>query len=119
MPPVIDVNNAVVDAILTGYEGFTSVAGHVGPNYQVDHDISMLVPEIWCRMKVVERSPAFLLERGYIERVEDFEWEGRKVPASRLGYRITAQFAERFLGRVFETPGAVFPEPMLRHGDAG
>jgi len=46
--------------------------------------------------------------------VEDFEWEGRKVPASRLGYRITKQFAERFLGRLFETPDAVFPEPLLR-----
>jgi hypothetical protein len=114
MPPVIDVNNAIVDAILTGYEGFTSVAGYVGPQYRVDHDISMLVPEIWCRMKVVERDPKFLLERGYIERVEDFEWEGRKVLASRLGYRITEQFAERFLGRLFETPDAIFPEPLLR-----
>jgi hypothetical protein len=114
MPPVIDVNAAVVDAILTGYEGFTSVAGYVGPGYRVDHDISMLVPEIWCRMKVTERDPKFLLERGYIERVEDFEWEGRKVLASRLGYRITEQFAERFLGRVFETPDAVFTEPLLR-----
>ncbi|MDX1982597.1 MAG: hypothetical protein SFV51_20160 [Bryobacteraceae bacterium] len=114
MPPVIDVNSAVVDAILTGYEGFTSVAGHVGPHYRVDHDISMLVPEIWCRMKVVERDPKFLIERGYLEKVEDFEWEGRKVLASRLGYRITGQFAERFLGRLFETPDAVFPEPLLR-----
>jgi phosphoenolpyruvate carboxykinase (diphosphate) len=114
MPPVIDVNNAIVDAILTGYEGFTTVAGHVGPQYRVDHDISMLAPEIWCRMKVVERDPKFLLERGYIERLEDFDYEGRKVLASRLGYRITEQFAERFLGRLFETPDAVFPEPMLR-----
>jgi phosphoenolpyruvate carboxykinase (diphosphate) len=114
MPPVIDVNNAMVDAILTGYEAFTSVAGHVGPNYRVDHDISMLVPEIWCRMKVIERDPKFLLESGYIERLDDFEWEGRRVLASRLGYRITEQFTERFLGRVFETPDAVFPEPLLR-----
>ncbi len=114
LPPVIDVNNAVVDAILTGYEGFTSVAGCVGPNYQVEHDISMLVPEIWCRMKVTERDPKLLIERGYLEKVEDFEYEGRKVLASRLGYRITAQFAEQFLGRLFETPDAVFPEPWLR-----
>jgi hypothetical protein len=114
LPPVIDVNNAVVDAILTGYEGFTSIAGHVGPNYRVDHDISMLVPEIWCRMKVVERDPKFLLERGYLEKLKDFEWEGRQVLASRLGYRITEQFAERFLGRLFEAPDAVFPESLLR-----
>jgi len=65
-------------------------------------------------MKVVERDPKFLLERGYLEKVEDFEYEGRKVLASRLGYRITEQFAERFLGRLFETPDAVFPDPLLR-----
>jgi phosphoenolpyruvate carboxykinase (diphosphate) len=40
--------------------------------------------------------------------------EGRTVLASRLGYRITALFAERFLGRIFETPDAVFPEEILR-----
>ena len=114
LPPVIDVNAAVVAAILTGYEGFTSVAGYVGPQYQVDHDISMLVPEIWCRMKVVERDPKFLLDRGYLEKVDDFDFDGRRVLASRLGYRITSQFAEHFLGRLFETPDAVFPEPLLR-----
>jgi hypothetical protein len=114
LPPIIDVNNALVDAILTGYEGYTSVAGYVGPNYKVDHDISMLVPEIWCRMKVAERDPKFLISGGYLEKLDDFEWEGRKVLASRLGYRITELFAERFLGRLFETPDAVFPEPMLR-----
>ena len=34
--------------------------------------------------------------------------------ASRLGYRITALFVDRFLGRIFETPDAVFTEEMLR-----
>lgn len=114
LPPIIDVNNALVDAILTGYEGYSSVAGYAGPNYRVDHDVSMLVPEIWCRMKVGERDPKFLLAGGYLEKLEDFDWEGRRILASRLGYRITELFAERFLGRLFETPDAVFPEPMLR-----
>ncbi len=40
--------------------------------------------------------------------------DGRTVLASRLGYRITALFVDRFLGRIFETPDAVFPEEMLR-----
>lgn len=114
LQPVIDVNNALVAAILTGYEGFTSVAGYLGPHYRIDHDISMLAPEVWCRMKVGERDPRFLIENGFLEKVEDFEYEGRRVPASRLGYRITALFAERFLGRIFETPDVVFPEPLLR-----
>lgn len=114
LPPVIDVNNALVSAILTGYEGYTSVAGYVGPHFRVDHDLSMLAPELWCRMKVSERDPRFLIGNGYLEKVEDFEYQGRKVLASRLGYRITRQFAEHFLGRIFENPDAVFPEEWLR-----
>ncbi|GIU78470.1 MAG: hypothetical protein KatS3mg005_1708 [Bryobacteraceae bacterium] len=114
MPPVIDVNNALVSAILTGYEGYSSVAGYVGPRFRVDHDLSMLAPELWCRMKVAERDPRYLIENGYLEKLEDFDFEGRTVAASRLGYRITRQFAEHFLGRIFENPDAVFPESWLK-----
>jgi hypothetical protein len=112
--PVIDVNNALVSAILTGNTGFTTAAGYIGPNYRVDHDNSMLVPELWCRMRVAEREPRFLIDNGYLEKVDDFGFEGTEVLASRLGYRITASFVDRFLGRIFEMPGSVFPEEMLR-----
>jgi hypothetical protein len=74
----------------------------------------MLVPELWCRMSVQEREPAHLLDNGYLERVRDFDFEGRRILASRLGYRITARFVEHFLGRMFQTPNAVFTEDMLR-----
>ncbi len=114
MPPVVDVNNALVSAILTGDSGFTTASGHIGPNYRVDHDNSMLVPEVWCRMRVFERDPRFLIDNGYLEKVEDFEINGRKVRAGRLGYRINELFVDRFLGRIFEMPGAVFPEEFLR-----
>ena len=80
----------------------------------MDHDISLLVPEIWCRMQVHERDPHFLIANGFLEKVSDFCMDRRTVLASRLGYRITQLFVDRFLGRVFETPGAVFTEEMLR-----
>lgn len=112
--PIVDLNNALVSFILTEYAGFTTAAGSVGPNFRVDHDISMLVPEVWCRMRVSEREPRFLIENGYLEKLEDFVMNGRKVLASRLGYRITALFADSFLGRIFETPDAVFTEELLR-----
>ncbi len=118
LPPVIDLNNALVSMLLTETPAFTTAAGYIGPGYRVDHDISMLVPEIWCRMRVEERDPQFLISAGYLEKLEDFCLDGRAdgstVLASRLGYRITARFAEYFLGRVFETPDAVFPEALLR-----
>jgi hypothetical protein len=63
---------------------------------------------------VFEREAPYLIEQGYFEKVEDIDYQGRKVLASRLGYRITASFVDHFLGRIFEVPGAVFPEELLR-----
>ena len=71
---MIDVNNALVSAILTENSGFTTAAGFIGPKYRVDHDNSMLVPELWCRMRVAERDPRFLIDNGYLEKVENFEF---------------------------------------------
>lgn len=112
--PVVDLNNALVSYILTGHGGFTTAAGHIGPMYRVDHDNSMLVPELWCRMRVHEREPRYLIDNGLLAKVEDFDYNGRRILASRLGYRITELFVDRFLGRIFELPGAVFPELLLR-----
>jgi hypothetical protein len=111
---VVDLNNALVSAIVTGDAGFTSSAGYVGPHIRVDHDVSLLIPEIWCRMRVSERDPKFLIENGFLEKIEDLALNGRRVLASRLGYRITSLFVDHFLGRIFETPGSVFPSEMLR-----
>ena len=63
---------------------------------------------------MAERDPAFLISRGYLERVADFTHGGRTVPASRLGWRITPKFVNDFLGRVFNHPHAVLVESMLR-----
>jgi hypothetical protein len=112
--PAADLNAALVDFILTGLAGFSSAAGHIGPNVRVDHDISLLVPEIWCRLTAEERSPAFLIKGKYLEKLADFEFEGRMIPASRLGYRITYRFVRQFFGRVFDNPGKVFDKSMLQ-----
>ena len=109
-----DLNAAFVSYSVTGYDGFLSSAGCLGPKTRVDHDISLLVPEVWCRMGVEERDPAFLIGTGFLERCSDFDHAGRKVLASRLGYRITARFVSHFCGRVFNHPHAVFTEEMLR-----
>jgi len=112
--PVHDLNAALLSFVLTGHAGFTTAAGHVGPRYRVDHDVSMLVPELWCRMRPEERDPRFLVEHGLLERVPDLEVGSRRVLSSRLGWRITPRFVDRFLGRLFETPDRVFTEAMLR-----
>ncbi|HTC24293.1 MAG TPA: hypothetical protein VK688_08030, partial [Gemmatimonadales bacterium] len=109
-----DLNNALVSMLLTGYAGFSSAAGFVGPRYRVDHDISLLIPEIWCRLFPQERDPKRLIEAGHLEKLEDYEYQGKKVLASRLGWRITARFVHNFFGRVFDNPTTVFAEEILR-----
>jgi len=112
--PTADLNNALVSYILTGYAGFSSSAGHIGPDVKVSHDISLLVPEIWTRLKPHEREPGFMIEQGYLEPLQDFEHAGRPVFASRLGYRITSQFVHGVLGKIFDNPTAVLSEEILR-----
>jgi phosphoenolpyruvate carboxykinase (diphosphate) len=119
LPAIIDLNAALVSQVLTGHAAFLSAAGYVGPKFQVNHDVSLLVPELWCRMSAEERTPGFLRKHGYLEKCEDFEFEGRLVLASRLGYRITAKFGRVFLGRLFTHPHSIFTEEMLQPGEAG
>ncbi len=114
LPPIIDLNNALVSWLLTGHHGFVTAAGYVGPHSRVDHDVSLLVPELWCRMSAEERDPHYLIQHQYLERCTDFEHQGKKVQASRLGYRINNRFVQGFFGRIFNHPHAVFTEPMLR-----
>jgi hypothetical protein len=111
---IIDLNAALVSYILTGLQPFSTAAGFIGPNNRVDHDISLLVPELWCRMTPAERDPVFLIAEGHLEPLIDFQYAGRNVLASRLGYRITARFVRTFFGRVFDRPDRVFDEAYLR-----
>ena len=114
LPPIMDLNNALVSWVLTGHDGFVTAAGWVGPKVRVDHDVSLIVPEVFCRMSAAERDPKFLIANHYLDRLEDFEHQGKKILASRLGYRINARFIHAFFGRVFNHPHAVFTEAMLR-----
>lgn len=112
--PITDLNNALVSYILTGYDGFLTGGGFIGPDYRFDHDISLILPEIWCRMSVAERKPDYLFEQGMLEPVKDFEYDNKPVLASRIGHRITSRFVNAFFGRVFTNPAVIFTEEMLR-----
>ena len=114
LSPITDLNNALVSFALCGYDVWLSSAGYLGPKYKIDHDISLLVPEIWCKMRASERDARALIDGGMLERCKDFEYGGKKVLASRLGWRITEDFVIRYLGRIFSNPGCIFTEDMLR-----
>jgi phosphoenolpyruvate carboxykinase (diphosphate) len=109
-----DLNTALVSFILCGYDGFSTAAGYIGSKRRIDHDISLLIPEIWSRLPVEQRCPNYLIAQGQLEKLEDFEYQGKTVYASRLGYRITERFVHTVFGKVFNYPTAVFDEAMLK-----
>lgn len=114
LTPTTDLNNALLSHILTESNAFSTAAGYVGGENKVDHDISLLIPEIWARLVPEDRDPKKLIANGSLEKLEDFEYNGQKVLASRLGYRITKTFSFRCLNRLFDEPDAVFNEKMLK-----
>ncbi len=114
LSPTTDINNALLSFILTEYQGFSSAAGYVGSENRFDHDISILIPEIWARLVPEDRNPKLLIENDCLEKLEDFEHNGETIHASRLGYRITKNFAFRCMNRLFDEPLAVFNERMLK-----
>ncbi len=114
LPATADLNNALLAFILTGSNGFSTAAGYIGTKHKVEHDISILIPELWCRLSVAERDPKNMIAAGQLEKLEDFEHEGKPVLASRLGYRITKTFVNDFVGKVFEAPKTVFEPDMLK-----
>ncbi len=112
--PIIDLNNALVSFLLTELVGFSTAAGHIGPRMRVDHDVSYLIPEIWCRLSPDERDPQRLIAEGLFEPLEDYDYQGERILASRLGYRMTERFVRAFFGRIFDNPAQVFEETILR-----
>jgi len=114
LPPILDLNDALVSFLLTDNHAFVTAAGYVGPHCRMDHDVSLLVPEILARMTVEERDAKFLIENQYLEKCRDFDHNGQRVLASRLGYRITARFARTFFGRMFNHPDRIFTDAMLK-----
>jgi len=114
MPAIIDLNASVLSYVLTGYDGWVSAAGYVGPHVRVDHDFSLLVPELFARMTPHERDAHNLIAEGALEKLTDFEHDGRRVAASRLGYRMTDRLATKYFGRIFLHPDVVFTPEMLR-----
>ncbi len=112
--PAADLNAALLSMVLTDLGGFTTAAGHIGPHFRVDHDISLLIPEVWCRLSPDERDPQRLIDEEMLELVPDVTIDGESVSSHRLGYRITDKFVNRYFARVFDNPDKVFDDRILR-----
>ncbi|KAL7719815.1 Uncharacterized protein QTN25_002936 [Entamoeba marina] len=114
LPTVVDLNNAMLGMICCGYSGFISSASYCGPHYKIAHDVSLLIPEIWSKMRRYEQEPKYLLEHGFLEPCPDVTVNGKTYDGRRLGYRITTTFASHFLRTLFSVPASVMPEDFLK-----
>ena len=114
LPAVVDLNNCLIGMICCGYSGFVSSASYCGPHYKIAHDLSLLIPEIWSKMRRYEQEPKYLLEHGFLEPCPDVTVNGKTYDGRRLGYRITKEFASHFLRTMFSVPSSVMPEDFLK-----
>ena len=70
--PIHDLNAALVSYAATGQGAFVTSAGYVGPKYKINHGVSLLIPEIWSRLRDYENDPQDMIEKGYLEKVPSF-----------------------------------------------
>jgi hypothetical protein len=55
-----------------------------------------------------------MIEKDFLEPLVDFDHQGQKVLASRLGYRITDRFVSGVMGKLFDNPSVVFTDKILK-----
>jgi hypothetical protein len=116
LSPIHDVEAELVSMVLTGIPVFASISNYCGPRYYIGQDFRQIAPDIFAHMTLQEMQPSYLIDGGFLEKLEDYEHIGRPVPASLLGYRITRKFVDEFFGRVFrkEDLDKMFTDDMLK-----
>ena len=117
--PTIDLNNALVSYILTGLGGFSTAAGYIGPKVRVDHDISLLVPEIWCRLTPEERDPEYLIRDGTSGTVDGFRIRRRNDSGQPAGISHHGQVRPDVFRPGLRQSGQGFRRRDSPAGDAG
>jgi len=110
----IDLNYACLALVLGEEPVLTTAAGAIGHKLKIEHDITLIIPEIICRMTRTELNIKNLIDGRFLEKVEDREFEGKKVHSSILGYRVTSKFIKKYFARIFDYVDGLFPEDCLR-----
>lgn len=78
LPATFDLNAAFLSYALAGYDGWISSAGYIGPHTRIDHDFSLLVPELFSRMTPEERDAHELIKGGYPRRLRTSSMTARR-----------------------------------------
>lgn len=114
MPMSIDLNYACLALILGSEPVFTTAAGYVGHKLKVEHDITVMIPEIVSRMIPEELKIENLIKEGSLEKVSDMEYEGKPIHSSILGYRATKRFVKKYFARIFDCVDGLFSDEHLK-----
>ena len=112
--PSLDMNYFALSLALTAEPVLTTAAGQVGRRLKVDHDVTLIMPDVLARMSAEELKIENLIKGGFLEKVEDMQHEGQLVHSSMLGYRITKRFVQVYFARIFDYVEGIFEEDMLR-----
>lgn len=72
----IDLNYACLALILGTEPVLSTAAGSVGHKLKVDHDITLILPELICRMTEEELDPHYLIKEGSLELVDNMVIDG-------------------------------------------
>jgi hypothetical protein len=110
---ILDLKFRAVAFLFTGQEAFHRPPASSGRKSESDHDLSLLIPEIWCRMTPDERHVRPLDSGGPPRAMQGLR--ARRPGCSRAaGYPAHAELRAHVLGRVFNHPHVVFTDEMLR-----
>jgi hypothetical protein len=72
----IDLNYACLALILGEEPVFTTAAGAIGHKLKIEHDVTLIIPEIISRMTREELNIQNLIRDRCLEKVEDMEYNG-------------------------------------------
>lgn len=114
MPLSIDLNYACLALILGGEPVLSTAAGYIGHKLKVEHDITLVIPEIVTRMNADELKVENLIKEGALEKVNDMVVEGKTIHSSILGYRATKRFIKKYFARIFDYVDGLFTEEHLK-----
>ncbi|MCO6430040.1 MAG: hypothetical protein J5J00_04210, partial [Deltaproteobacteria bacterium] len=120
-----------VDLALTGQDVWVTSAGRIGPNLNVDHDLSYWAAELFGIMQTVlpkeKLAIAHMKKHGYVEELPGFWWDAESekivnhespgavfVDEGRSGHPITHKFQREMFGLITSDSENVLDEEHRR-----
>lgn len=119
MPRMSSVEEAVVAMALartrkgTPLPVYVFPAGFCGPQHKIDQDMGLHATSLAALLGEDLWYPESLIKEGILEKIEDFDYLGQRIPAHILGYRLTRKGRSALFGKMWVNPEEVIPDELL------